>query len=136
MLEALGNALAAKHKRSDIIFDSCGWSVDYSERLASGVGEELRRRKLPLDSFRSKRLEMALVENAALVLCVEEGLSARVREAYPARAARVRTLAELGGSPGDLPGLKGVGPEDYRACADAAGISLEKAWNKIEAMAS
>lgn len=124
LCEALGNALAVKRQRPDLVFDSCGWSVDYPERLASGLREELARRKLDLDSFRTKRLEAALVEKAALVLCVDDKLSARFAQAYPLKAPLLLPL-------GNLAQLKGVGPDDYKACADQVQSALEKAWPAI-----
>ena len=128
LCEALANALAAKQGKTGLVFDSCGWSVDYPERLSSGLREELERRKMTLDSFRTKRLEMALVEKATAIVCMHDEIAKKVREAYPLKASQVLSF-------GEVSALKGVSAQDYKNCADAVQAALERNWTKIVSLA-
>jgi len=135
LLEAMGNQLAKKHKRPDLIFDSAGWSVDYSGRLPSGLTAELVNRKLNLDSYRAKRVDGQLLGQASLILCDSQAIRDRAREAFPLRAARIVTFHDLGAAAQDLPRERGVDAKAWQACADAAWAALNAAWPRMISLA-
>ncbi len=135
LLEAMGNQLAKKNKRPDLVFDSAGWSVDYSGRLPAGLSAELERRKLGLDSFRAKRLDAQLMGQANLVLCDSETICERARAAFPLKVFKIMTLKDLGAIQQDLPPKTGVDEKAWQACAEAAWLALSAAWPRIVSLA-
>ncbi|MDR3591058.1 MAG: low molecular weight protein arginine phosphatase [Negativicutes bacterium] len=114
---------------------SAGLYAGGESPASPGARAAAARRGLDLAGHRSRQLLPEYVQAADLVLTMTQSHKSAVKALAPEAAGKVYSLGEYAGAPGDVPDPFGSGYEEYEACAVVIEELLNKAWDKIVALA-
>ena len=106
-----------------------------SATASTGAQAAMVKRGLDLATHKSRQLLPEYVQAADLVLAMTQAHKRAVLARVPEAGGKIHTLAEYAGYPEDVPDPFGSGPEVYEACAAVIAGLLDKAWQKIAALA-
>lgn len=136
MAEALLNKkIQNQHLEKEIMVLSAGLAGGDSYPASDGAVAAMRLRKIDLSKHISRQIEAEYVDKADLVLTMTQSHKMMLLSMVPAAQGKVYTLSEYAGFAGDVTDPFGGDPARYRLCADEIEKYIDKAWEKIVALA-
>lgn len=136
MAEALIREKARRSGWEDRIhIASAGIAAGGGMPASAGAHAAMARRGIDLKNHRSRQLSAATAGSSDLILTMTVSHKRTVLAALPELSGRVFTLAEFAGERTDIADPFGGNDALYRLCADQIERLVDKAWEKIIALA-
>lgn len=130
MAEALAKKVIAEASL-DIDILSRGISVYFSSEASKHAQEVMKEYSIDLTSHRSKQIEEKDLENTDIILTMTYGHKKHITLNFPKYKEKIFTLKEFVEDFGDVEDPFGGELEEYKSCAEALYILVNKAIKKM-----
>ena len=115
-----------------IVVESAGIRALAGTSAEPLAAREMAERGLNIGGCIAKQLDMEMVSNADLVLCMTHSHREVLARLSPRHADKIHSLALFVGEMTDVEDPYGGGEEDYAACAEHLDVLIEKLAQRIK----
>jgi len=107
-----------KKKAPGLKASSAGIAAHPSYRIFGALSEILKEENIPHENHSSTQVTKEILDEAAVVLCMETRHAEYIREKFPFASDKVFLLSEYAGEQGEIPDPIGLDKEFYRKTFD------------------
>lgn len=115
-----------KKKAPELKVSSAGTAAHPSFRIYGPLAEIFDSELISYENHQSRQVSKEILDEAALVLCMEDGHMCYIKENFPDAADKVFLLSEYAGEKGNIPDPIGSGKEIYRKTFDTISSLVDK----------